>query len=49
MRIEVLVLCDFKGNKVRGNHVADRLELGETLGSDLGDWMKGSVHLRKVS
>ena len=49
LRIDVLILCDFEGNKVRGYHVADYLELGETLGDDLGDWMEGSVRLRKVS
>ena len=35
MRIELLVLCDFEGDKVRGDHVADHLELGETLDDDL--------------
>ena len=46
--VDVFILCDFEGNEVIGDHIADNLELGVFLGDELGDWVGREVRLRKV-
>jgi len=49
LRVDVLVLCDFEGEEVGGDHVADDLEVGEAFGDKFGNWVGRGVRLRKVS
>ena len=47
--VDVLVLCDFEGDEVGGDHVADDIELRQSVRHHFADWIRGAVRLRKVS
>ena len=48
-RIDVLILCYFEGNQMRGKHIADDIELRVVDGDEFGYWVGEEVRLRKCS
>lgn len=47
--VDVLILCDFEGYEMGGNHITDNFELGDAMCQHFSDLIIFHVRLRKVS